>query len=110
MNRRTFLGMIGASVLGAPLDPEAQQPGKVPRIGYLSAGSESSRDAAFRQGMRELGYVDGRNIVIESRFADGRFERLPSLASELVRLYVLVVVTSSTPATRAAQQASPSIP
>ena len=75
---------------------EAQQPKKVPRIGYLSAVSPSAISArieAFRQGLRELGYVEGKNIVIEWRSAEGKLERLPELAAELVRLKVDVIVT-----------------
>ena len=72
---------------------QAQQPKKIPRIGFLgslsaSASSDQSHAEAFRQGLRELGYVDGKNIVIEYRYADGKFETLPSLAAELVRLKV----------------------
>src|SRR5712691_8425835 len=74
----------------------AQQPKKVPRIGFLVATSlsaQSARIEAFRQGLRELGYVEGKNIVIEWRFAEGNADRLPSLAAELVRLKVAVIVT-----------------
>jgi ABC-type uncharacterized transport system substrate-binding protein len=75
---------------------EAQQPGKIPRIGFLSAASPSTISAridAFRQGLRELGYLEGKNIVIEWRFAEGKLDRLPALATELVRLKVEVIVT-----------------
>ena len=75
---------------------EAQQPTKVPRIGYLTAASPSAfaaRIEAFRQGLRELGYVEGKNIVIEWRYAEGKLDRLPALAAELVRLKVDVIVT-----------------
>ena len=78
------------------LPAEAQQPTKVPRIGYLGAGSPSANSArieAFRQGLRELGYVEGKNIVIEWRYAEGKLDRLPALAAELVRLKVDVIVT-----------------
>jgi ABC transporter substrate binding protein len=104
--------IVAAFLLVAkPLATEAQQAGKkVPRIGYLSGGSDSPRDAAFRQGLRELGYIDGQNIAIEYRFADGKFERLPGFAAELVRLNVDVIVSSSAPANRAAQQATQTIP
>ena len=92
---------------------EAQQSGKIPRIGYLSAVSasaESPRLQAFRQALRDLGYVDGKNIVIESRIAEGKLDRLPDLAAELVRLKVDVIVTGGSPGTHAAQQATRTIP
>ena len=91
----------------------AQQPAKVPRIGYLSAlspSAESSRLQGFRQGLRDLGYVDGKNIIIESRFAEGKLDRFPGLAAELVRLKVEVIVTGGSPGTHAAQQAAGTIP
>ena len=92
---------------------EAQQPMKVPRVGYLSAPSRSAQSArheAFRQGLRELGYVEGKNIVIEWRDAEGQLERLPDLAAELVRLKVDVIVAGGLPAARAAKQATTTIP
>ena len=92
---------------------QAQQPTKVPRIGYLSSDSPSTiavRIEAFRQGLRELGYVEGKNIVIEWRFAEGKADRIPSLAAELVVLKVDVIVTSGPAATRAAKEATVTIP
>ena len=92
---------------------EAQQPTNVPRIGFLSATSLSTNRArieAFRDGLRELGYVEGKNIVIEYRFAEGKFDRLPDHAAELVQLKVDVMVTGGSPGTRAAQQATGTIP
>ena len=92
---------------------EAQQPKKVPRIGYLSVSSPSAmstRTEAFRQGLRELGYVEGKNIVIEWRSAEGKRDRLPSLAAELVRLKVDIIVTAGPPATRSAKEATVTIP
>lgn len=91
----------------------AQQPGKIYRIGYLSAlsaAAESPRLSGFRQGLRELGYVDGKNIVIEPRFAEGKIDRFPGLAAELVHLKVDVIVTGGTPGTDAAQKATSTIP
>ena len=92
---------------------DAQQPTKVPRIGCLSGPSLSSqlpRTEGFRQGLRELGYVDGKNIVIEWRYAEGKLDRLPALAAELVRLKVDVIVTAGGSATRAAKEATSTIP
>ena len=91
----------------------AQQPTKIPRIGFLLATSPSSNAAryeAFRQGLRELGYVEGKNLVIDRRFAEGKLDRLPSLAAELVRLNVDVIVTSGGISTRAAKEATVTIP
>ena len=92
---------------------EAQQPTKVPRIGYLAAISLSAlaaRTEAFQQGLRELGYVEGKNIVIEWRSVEGKLDRLPALAAELVRLKVDVIVTAGSPITRAAKEATATIP
>ena len=98
--------------LMAPLAAEAQS-AKVARIGYLSplsASADSTHREAFRQGLRDLGYVEGQNAVIEARYADGRFERLRDLAAEIVRLNVDVLVAAPTPAVRAAQQATRTVP
>jgi putative ABC transport system substrate-binding protein len=119
MNRRAFI-TLGA-VLAAPLAVNAQQAGKVYRIGFLSPSSPSDPErlaspfgergfAAFRQGLRDLGYVEGKNIVIENRWAEGRFERLPDLAAELVRLKVDLIVSVVTQATLAAKNATRTIP
>ena len=113
VDRRTFLAGAGAVLLGAPLIGEAQPPSKVPRIGYLDSGVAASGDPlleAFRQGLRDLGWVEGRNLAVEVRAAEGRYNRLPELAAELVRLKVDVIVVSSTPAAVAAKQATTTIP
>jgi putative ABC transport system substrate-binding protein len=92
---------------------QGQQPTKVPRIGFLGAVSPSviaARVEAFRQGLRDLGYVEGKNIVIEYRWAEGKFDRLPDLASELVRIKVDVIVTGGPQATRPAKEAVSTIP
>ena len=92
---------------------DAQQPAKVPRIGYLAditAEAQSARIEAFRQGLRELGYVEGKNIVIESRYAEGKSDRLPTLAAELVRLKVDVILSAGSSDTRAAKEATSTIP
>jgi putative ABC transport system substrate-binding protein len=96
MNRRTFLCGLIYAVAGRPLAPEAQPTGKIYRIGYLAAGWGSGTAylrplEAFRQGLRELGWVEGQNVLIEYRFAEGRLDRLPGLAEELVRLKVDVI-------------------
>ena len=86
---------------------EAQQPKKIPRIGYLSASSAaevSPRTEAFRQGLRELGYVEGKSLVIEFRYAEGKFDNLADLAAELVRLNVDVIVTAGPSVTRPARK------
>jgi putative ABC transport system substrate-binding protein len=113
MKRRAFVSTVGMSLLAAPLRLAAQQPQRVPRVGYLfSFTSAEARHLweACRQGLRELGYVEGQNIVLEPRWADGRHERLPELAADLVRLKVDVIVSSATPASRAAKAATSSIP
>jgi putative ABC transport system substrate-binding protein len=92
---------------------EAQQLARVPRIGFLIASSPSAmapRLDAFRQGLRELGYVEGKTVVLEHRYADGRPDRLPALAAELTRLKVAVIVTSGPTATRPAKAATSTIP
>jgi len=105
--------MLALIILTAPLIAEAQQPKNVPRVGLLirnSRASESTRIEAFHRGLQALGYVEGQNIIIEYRFADGNLEQLPQFAAELVRLNVAVIVTAGTPPTRAAQQATKTIP
>jgi putative tryptophan/tyrosine transport system substrate-binding protein len=92
---------------------EAQQPTKVSRIGYLAGGSLSAiapRIESFRHGLRELSYVEGKNIVIDDRYADGKPDRLPELAADLVRLKVHVIVTTGPAPTRAAKEATNTIP
>jgi putative ABC transport system substrate-binding protein len=114
MERRAFLAMVPGSLLAAPRLVEAQPAGKVWRIGVLSSGSSSAtREAridAFKRGLRELGYVEGRNIVIESRWGEGQYENLPGLAAELVRLKMDVILTAAVPAIRAAKEATRTIP
>jgi ABC-type uncharacterized transport system substrate-binding protein len=113
MDRRAFLAGA-AALLAAPCAAEAQQAGKVWRIGVLSSGSPSAtavgRIDAFKRGLRELGYVEGRNIVIESRWGEGKYESLPGLAAELVRLKMDVILTAAVPAIRAAREATTTIP
>jgi len=111
INRRTFLAGTGAVLLAAPLAAEAQQPKRVYRIGYLSGGSPATaRNQEFLQGLRDLGYVEGRDFVMEYRWAEGHEDRLPALAVDLVRAPVDVIVTTNTPTTHAAMQATKTIP
>jgi len=110
-----FIVALALGMLAAPLAADAQQPVKVPRVGYLSASSpfdpaRQRRLGAFRQGLRELGYVEGQNIAIESRWAEDKYDRLPALAADLVRLKVDVIVGVGEQAIRAAQQATRTIP
>ena len=106
ITRRAFCSML----LALPVRAQAQQPTKIPRIGYLGSSSSSSRIETFRQGLRELGYVEGKNIVIEWRHHEGKLDRLPALAAELVRLKVDIIVTAGATATRPAKEATSTIP
>jgi putative ABC transport system substrate-binding protein len=113
VDRRAFLGTLAGGLLARPLAAEGQHAGKVYRIGYLSAGSGTSNPRnleAFRQSLRELGWVEGQNIVIEYRWANGRFDRLPDLAADLVRLKVDVIAAAATPAALAAKNATGTVP
>jgi putative ABC transport system substrate-binding protein len=110
MDRRAFLGTLAGSLLAAPLAAEAQQATKIVRIGYLALNPSPHFQVAFRQGLRDLGYVEGRNLVIEDRDAGRKPDRLPALAAELVALKVDVIVASGTPAARAAKQATKTLP
>ena len=112
MKRREFISLVGAAAAW-PLAAPAQQVGKTPQIGYLGVSSPSMEPhyvEAFRQKLRELGHVEGRNIAIEYRWAEGQDDRLPNLASELVRLKPDVIVTTGTPGAVAAMQATKTIP
>jgi putative ABC transport system substrate-binding protein len=105
--------VVAAILLAVAAVVEAQQPVKIPLIGYLEGGPLSAyapRIEAFRQGLRELNYVEGKNIVIEWRFADGKSDRLAELAAELVRLKVAVIVTGGSRPTRFAKEATSTIP
>jgi putative ABC transport system substrate-binding protein len=108
-DRRAFIGKVAAGLLSPLTVVLAQTPARVPRIGILG-NSESSAWDGFRQGLRDLGYVEGRNLGIEWRWVEGVASRYPALARELVQLKVELIVTSSTPAVLAARQATSSIP
>jgi ABC-type uncharacterized transport system substrate-binding protein len=113
-----IIGLLVTLALGlfvAPLAAGAQPGGKVARIGYLVTGGLDAPETrvllnAFRQGLRERGYVEGQNLVVEYRAADGKLERFPALATELVRLKVDLIVATGTPAALAAQHATNTIP
>jgi len=113
MTRRTFLCGLTLGALAAPLGAEAQPEGKIYRIGFLgppSASTHATRVEALREGLRELGYVEGKNVEIEYRWADGKYDRLSDLAAELVRLKVHVLVTFGTSGALAAKQSTTTIP
>ena len=110
MQRRAFIGLVAGAAVW-PLGADAQQAGKIARIGYLASNLANQGPVeAFRQGLRDLGYVEGRNVVIEYRDAQGKLEPLPTLAAELVALQVDVIVASSTAAALAAKQATSVVP
>ena len=108
IDRRTFIGTLAGGVLASPFSTLAQ-PAKLPRIGVL--GNENNPPwEGFRRGLRELGYIDGRNVAIEWRWSEGRTDRFPALAAKLVQAKVDVIVVSGTQAARAAKQATSTIP
>ena len=109
MNNRLICIALGAMLFTVSFPAQAQQTKKVPRIAFLSA-SRQPWDEALHQGLRELGYIEGQNIIIEYRYAGGKFERLPDLAAELVRLNVDAIVAGETEAIRAAKQSTSTIP
>jgi len=112
VNRRTFVCGLTLGVFGARLAAQAQT-GKLYRIGFLgntTEALEANLVGPFRQGLRDLGYVEGRNVVIEYRWAEGNYDRLPALIGELIALKVDVIVTAGTPATLAVKKATTSIP
>jgi putative ABC transport system substrate-binding protein len=113
--RAALAAALAVGILITPIGAEAQPAAKVPRIGYPVTGSLESPETraaldAFRQGLRERGYVEGQNILIEYRAADGKIERFPGLATELARLKVDLILALNTPAARAVQQATTTIP
>jgi putative ABC transport system substrate-binding protein len=113
MRRREFFALAGSAMAAWPLAARAQHPAKIYRIGVLETVSSSLNVKnldALRRGLRELGYVESRNYILEYRSADGDAERFPALADELVRLHVDLIVTRGTPAAQAAKNATETIP
>jgi len=113
IDRRAFIGRVFIGILAAPRIALAQQPATIPRIGFLSAAPLSSitaRTEAFRQGLRDVGYVEGTNLAIDWRSADDQWDRLPTLALELVDLKVSLIITAEEPASLAARKVTQSIP
>jgi ABC-type uncharacterized transport system substrate-binding protein len=113
MRRREFIALLGGTAVAWPCAVNAQSANQVPRIGFLGLASPAtfaSRLEAFRQGLRDLGYVEGTNIIVEYRWAEGRYERLPELAADLVRSKVALIVTHATPGSLAAKNATTTIP
>ena len=113
MKKVAVLSILVVVLLAVAVIAEAQQPKKVPRIGYLSSvepASESTRAEPFRLGLRELGYIEGQNIAIEYRYAEGKIDRQPELAAELVRLKVDIIVAGGDNPVRAAKNATKTIP
>src|SRR5574341_984084 len=114
MKLKTFVGFVGVMIFVSVHVAHAQQPAKIPRIGYVSGTGDPSNPGpyveALRQGLRDLGYVEGKNFAIEYRGAEGKVEPIPSLVAELVQLKVDVLVVPLISAIRAAKQATKSIP
>ncbi len=112
MDRRTFVATLAGGLLAAPLAAWAQPTGKIPRIGRLSPATPAADSfmSTFRQALRDLGWIEGQNIAIEYRFAEGRLDRLPELAAELVRLNVDLIFAGGTAASLAARGATTTIP
>jgi putative ABC transport system substrate-binding protein len=113
MKRRDFITLLGGAAAAWPLAARAQEPGKRPMVGFLgdtTALGDGERAAAFARRLHDLGWIEGRTIAIEYRWADGRSERLAEIAAEFARLKVDIIITGGTPAVMAAKQAAPVVP
>jgi putative ABC transport system substrate-binding protein len=113
MRRREFITLLGGAVVAWPLAARGQQPAKLPTIGILgttTASAQAQRTTAFTQRLRQLGWIEGRTVVIEYRWAEGRYERFAEIAAEFIGLKVDVIVTSATAPVLAAKQATSVIP
>src|SRR5262249_10336009 len=111
MKKRLCVSLLPTLILTFVCHARAQQPAKIPRIGFLTTGGASNPPTeALRQGLRQFGYVEEKNILIEPRYAEGKSERLEELAKELVRLQVYVIVTTATEPSLSAQRATKTIP
>jgi putative ABC transport system substrate-binding protein len=114
MKKNIFGFTLCAMLFALCLPVQAQQPTKVPRIGYVSARAAvslpRSSSEGFRQGLRDLGYIEGKNIVVEYRYSEGKNDRMPSLVAELVQIKMNILVSGIGPAIRAAKQATKMIP
>lgn len=110
MDRRAFISTVGLGLLAAPRAAEAQQAGKVYRVGMLWTTRVPAIEDVLRQGLRELGWIEGQNFVFEHRYSEGRADRLPALAAELVRLQPDLIMAVGTPGALAAKAATTTIP
>jgi putative ABC transport system substrate-binding protein len=113
MRRRDFITLVGAAATVWSLDVRAQQTGRIPRIGFIgnsTAALEANLVGPFREGLRELGYEEGHNLVLEFRWAEGKYDRFPALIAELLAAKVDVLVTAGTPATLAVKKATSTVP
>src|SRR5512147_2859085 len=113
MKKKITVLTLGAMLFALSVPADAQQPGKVPRIGFLgnsTAALEANLVGPFREGLRDLGYIEGQSILIEYRWAGGQYERFPALIAELIALKVDLIVTAGTPAALAVKKTAPSTP